>query len=573
MLNLVNSPGDIKKINNDDLPALCAEIRDFLIETILQSGGHFAGNLGSVELAVALHYVFSTPDDDIIWDVGHQSYTHKLLTGRKNDLKAIRQYKGISGFPKMAESIHDAFGTGHSSTAISAAAGIAVAKKLQQNFQSKTIAVVGDGALTGGMSFEALNNLINTNANVLVVINDNHIGIDPNNGSMDMHLQEIDPKNNIFTNLGLRYSGPHDGHDVHVLVSEFLQSKSKSGPEIIHIRTLKGKGYTPAEAEQTKWHSASPRYIKIENTGTAPVKKWQDIFGETLLSLAENNPRICGITPAMPSSSGILDAMKELPERFFDVGIAEQHAVTFAAGMAAKGMMPFLTIYSTFLQRGYDQVIHDVALQNLPVVFCIDRAGLVGEDGPTHHGVFDIAFLRPIPNIDIYAPMCRSEFEHLLYISSTTDHPVAIRYPKGQIPEFDTQIEDINKPFNISSGSDILILSTGLASQFAREAVLDFKAVAECWHVSKIKPIDSNSIAELLKRFKKVITVEDGCVTGGFGDAVLEISVENNLNNNVTRLGVPDSFIPHGDNSELYHLCAFSSGAIKAEIKRQLNIA
>lgn len=560
ILSQVNSPADIKGLSQDQLENLSQEIREFLIKTILLNGGHFAGNLGVVELTLALHKIFNSPDDKIIWDVGHQSYVHKMITGRKSEIKNIRNYSGISGFPKISESEHDIFGTGHSSTAISAALGIAVGEAFN-NIQNKIIAVVGDGALTGGMSFEALNNLMIHHTNVLIIINDNHIGIDPNNGAIDKHLQDINQNNNIFTNLGIPYYGPVDGHDIGELIKQFTHIKSVKEPCVLHVKTIKGKGYPQAEAEQTKWHSAS-KFVKIDNAENNN-RKWQDAFADILNELAENDKRIVGITPAMPSGSGMIKNMETHPGRFFDVGIAEQHAVTFAAGLSLTGKIPFLNIYSCFLQRAYDQLIHDVAIQNLHVVVCVDRAGLVGEDGPTHHGAFDIAFLKIIPNFEIFSPRNESEFRKMLFHAASVKKPTAIRYPKGIIPVDDgSSSEDIYRLQCLKKGTGLAIISTGITSQFAIEAVAEIQENISVYHVPVIKPLPLE-LNDIFHQYEVLITVEDGCISGGFGESVSILAQNSGSNCKFIHLGIPDQFISHGDNQKLYEICGYNPAGIK----------
>jgi len=573
-LQRIENPDDLKKLRLDELPVLCGETRDFLISTILENGGHFAGNLGVVELTIALHFVFDSPSDKLIWDVGHQSYIHKILTERKNLLHTIRTANGISGFPKISENIHDSFGTGHSSTAISAACGMGIACKLKNELHRKIIAVVGDGALTGGMSFEALNNLASTNANILVIINDNHIGIDANTGALDQHLQDIEfASSNFFQNLGLKYSGPIDGHDVELLVQKFQEIKSNTGPEVLHIRTVKGKGYEPAVQAQTKYHSTT-RYVKIKPELDNDSEKWQDVFAKALLQLAEAHDNIVGITPAMPSGSGMILPMEKFPERFFDVGIAEQHAVTFAAGLATEGFVPYLNIYSTFLQRGFDQLIHDVALQELHVVFCIDRAGLVGEDGPTHHGTFDIAYLKSIPEIIVTAPRNDSELRELMDLAYQAGKPFCIRYPKGKVvkssPLLSQKINLNGKAYELVRGEKIAILSTGITSDFALKAVELSSVNASVFHFPVIKPLNENEVLEIIKVHDTIITVEDGCLIGGFGESIAGVIANSSLNKKCFHLGIPDAFIGHGDNALLYDKCGYSPKKI-AELLISLN--
>ncbi len=550
--------------------AFCEEIRAYFISTILHSGGHFAGNLGVVELSVALHYVFNFESDRIIWDVGHQAYIHKLLTNRKEALKHIREFNGISGFPKMTESTWDHFGTGHSSTSISAALGMAVAASLKGQNQRKIVAVVGDGALTGGMSFEALNNVISTHPNLLIILNDNHIGIDPNTGAIDRHLQDISSHTeNIFTNFGLPYQGPIDGHNLPELIRVFNAAKSVIGPQVLHLKTTKGKGYLPAETEQTRWHSTS-RYVKINPPAKPANRKWQDVFADTLIELAQHNSQILGITPAMPSGSGMIKAMEKFPTRFFDVGIAEQHAITFAAGLATEGFIPFVNIYSTFLQRGYDQWIHDVALQKLPVVLCIDRAGLVGEDGPTHHGTFDIAFLRCIPDIIISAPRNEIEFRNLMHTAAKTQIPFCIRYPKGegflnQLPS-ELNTIDAGKAVALKNGKKVAIISTGITSTFALQAAELTKQPAGIFHFPFIKPLDTDCLNQIARDYTNIITIEDGAITGGFGEGIADYMASIAYNGKIKHLGIPDAFITHGDNAILYDICGYSPAKIAAAI-------
>lgn len=552
----------LKAMQADELILLCEKIRTYLIETILSNGGHFAANLGVVELTVALHYVFNSPSDRIIWDVGHQSYPHKILTGRAEEIKNIRNFEGISGFPKLEENIHDAFGTGHSSTAISAALGIAAGFKLN-HINHCAIAVVGDGALTGGMSFEALNNLATSNANVLTIINDNHIGIDPSTGAIDRHLQTIENIHpNLFENLDIPYHGPIDGHDLPALIHSLTELKAQTGPRILHIRTVKGKGYAPAENEQTRFHSTS-KYVKISDE--IPRRpKWQDVFGKAMFAMAEKYPNFTGITPAMPSGSGMVKAMDAFPNQFFDVGIAEQHAVTFSSGLALAGTRPFLNIYSTFLQRGYDQLIHDVALQNIPVVFCVDRAGLVGEDGPTHHGAFDISYLLPIPNMTIAAPATASELAALLEMGYHAQGPLAIRYPKGEIPDFELELPQIpGQSFCISEGAKIAVFSTGQGTVLSKNTSLHGAAH---FHFPIIKPLDMEHLLHIASQYSHIITVEDGSILGGFGQYLSAIIKPNLPHIRTTHLGIPDQFITHGENDILYAQCGYDAKAIEQTI-------
>ena len=540
-----NNPYNISTLNTNELSNLCSSIRNQFIEIILENGGHFAGNLGVVELTASLLHVFNPMEDSIIWDVGHQSYIYKMLTGRADKLSTIRQFNGLSGFPKMDESPTDAFGTGHSSTALSAAMGIATAKKLNNN-QSKTIALVGDGALTGGMAWEALNNMMSVNTNLLLIINDNHIGIDPNNGAIDKHLQNIENyAANIFQNFNIPYTGPIDGHNLSQLIPALEKSKKNHGPQILHVRTIKGKGYKPAEEQQTAFH-ATAKYVKI-NTSQSPKKKWQDVFGEELCNMALKNEKIVAITPAMPSGSGLINFMKKFPTRSFDVGIAEQHALTFAAGLATQGLVPFVNIYSTFLQRAYDQFIHDIALQNLPVVLAVDRAGLVGEDGPTHHGSFDIAYLLPIPNTIITAPANKAQFCHLLQAAQHTTGPFIIRYPKGNIDEDNAQ--EIKPIIIHKEGAINLIISVGEATNWTNR--IDKKSFTHI-QLLYIKPLDKQQIINLMRPYKNIIIVEDGSIIGGIGQYISSTANEYAMDATIHCLGIPDEFATHGSNSELY---------------------
>jgi len=553
-----NKYQQLSHLNNSELIDLCDSLRKEFIDTILETGGHFAGNLGVVELTTCLLANFNPLSDDIIWDVGHQSYIYKMLTGRRNSLKTIRQFNGISGFPKIEESKFDSFGTGHSSTALSAALGIASAKHLSGD-KSKTIAIVGDGALTGGMVWEALNNIPKNQNNLLIIINDNHIGIDPNTGNIDNHLQNIEGvKPNVFENFGINYMGPIDGHNVVELMDHFNKFKPYSSPTVLHIKTIKGKGYKPAEEQQTQFHSRS-KFVKIRKPEIAK-KKWQDVFGETLVKLADKNEKIVAITPAMPSGSGLNPFMKKYPERSFDVGIAEQHALTFAAGLATQGFVPFVNIYSTFLQRAYDQLIHDIALQNLPVVLAIDRAGLVGEDGPTHHGVFDIAYLLPIPNLTLAAPANELQFNYLLEEASKTKTPYAIRYPKGSILNSSNLNCQITELITHKKGSNNLIISIGSACEIVGEiANENFTWIQPLY----LKPLPIDAILYLIEEHKNVIVVEDGSIKGGVGETIKCAAQENNIKSAIHLLGVPDDFVPHGSNQELYKECGFSPGQIK----------
>jgi 1-deoxy-D-xylulose-5-phosphate synthase len=562
-LENIQHPSEIQSLNAEELIELSTELREYIIETILHNGGHFAANLGVIELTTVLLKNFNLNSDQIVWDVGHQSYPYKVLTQRKEELKSIRNMNGISGFPKIDESNFDHFGTGHSSTAISAAMGMAQAAKINNEPNRNFIAVVGDGALTGGMSYEALNNIVNSNLNITIVLNDNQIGIDPNTGALNHHLTNDDyPQvKQWFEWFGLNYNGPVDGHNVYELLSAFENSKSIQGPKIIHIKTIKGKGYLPAEKEQTKYHSTN-KYVKIQPDENSISKKWQDVFGEILVELATQNTHIVGITPAMPSSCGMQKAMDIFPGRFFDVGISEQHAVTFAAGLATQGKIPFVNIYSTFLQRAYDQIIHDVALQNLPVVFCIDRAGLVGEDGPTHHGAFDISFLNCIPNIEIFAPKNVQELYNNMRYAVSAGKPIAIRYPKGFVKNDEWSSENITKTESIIvSNNKILVISTGIASNFVETAKSKTSISFDSLHLNQIKPIPDFNFSQ----YSKIITVEDGSIIGGFGQSIK--MHHSNFKGSWLNLGIPDQFIPHGNNENLYEMAGYGIDSIVSAIE------
>jgi len=572
LLAHIKNAKDLSALNEGELRILSNECRQFLIDTILQHGGHFAGNLGVVELTVALLKIFNTDTDSVIWDVGHQSYAWKVLTGRREDLSSIRSYGGIAGFPKRGENPADHFGTGHSSTAISAAMGMAVAAKLQKNNHSVHIAIVGDGVLSGGMAFEALNNAVATQANLLIIINDNQISIDAGTGAMNEHLASIKPgESNIFRQLNLDYHGPVDGHDLPQLLNELSRLKTLQHPRVLHIKTIKGKGYAPAEAEQTKWHSTS-KFVKIDTQKTTPARKWHEVAGETMLEIAVKHPHTVGITPAMPSGSGLIECFKTYPDRFFDTGIAEQHAVTFAAGLSAGGVKPFVFIYSTFLQRGYDQVIHDIALQNLPVVICIDRAGLVGEDGPTHHGVFDIPMLRCIPGIKLLAPATAGELQTMMHAAVEANYPTAIRYPKGAVPEFSVNTCNKNPLENpgecIIKGEKIAVLSTGIATALVHEAFKLDDFPAAHYHFPVINLLSDKMTAELVHAYSHIITVEDGAIAGGFGEAWSEKLYNFGFQGKVQHLGIPHEFITHGSNDILYDLCGYSPRKIAQALQK-----
>ncbi|RAR72923.1 1-deoxy-D-xylulose-5-phosphate synthase [Flavobacterium aciduliphilum] len=575
LLHHINTPTDLRKLDIEQLPQLASELRDFIIDVVSVKEGHLGASLGVVELTIALHYVFDTPNDLLVWDVGHQAYGHKILTERRTVFHTNRQLDGISGFPKREESVYDTFGVGHSSTSISAALGMAIASQLKGENRNH-IAVIGDASIASGMAFEGLNHAGVTDANLLVILNDNAIGIDPSVGALKNYLTLVkegkNPKqNNMIKSLNFDYSGPIDGHDFKILISELNRLKHVKGPKFLHIITTKGKGLQQAEEDQVKYH-APGKFDKT--TGEIYTKaeahlppKFQDVFGWTLVELAQNNSKIIGITPAMPSGSSLKFMMETFPERAFDVGITEQHAVTLAAGMATQGMVVFCNIYSTFLQRAYDQVIHDVALQNLPVIFCLDRAGLVGEDGATHHGVFDLAYLRCIPNIIVYAPKDEWDLRNILYTASLgLEHPIAIRYPRGrgkyanfkfQISNSNFQTIEIGKAHVLKRGSKIAVLSTGFIGNhvtLALEHLPCSDAIAH-YDFGFVKPLDEALLHEVFSNYERVITLEDGTITGGFGSAVVEFAARFHYSLPVTRLGIPDGFIPHGTVAELQARC------------------
>jgi 1-deoxy-D-xylulose-5-phosphate synthase len=619
LLENIHSPEDLKKLDKSQLTQLSAELRQYIIDTVSVYGGHFASSLGVIELTVALHYVFNTPDDQLIWDVGHQAYGHKILTGRRDEFHTNRLYKGLSGFPKRAESEFDAFGVGHSSTSISAALGMAMASSYKNEKDRQHIAVIGDGAMTGGIAFEAMNHAGVSNANLLIILNDNCMSIDPNVGALKDYLTDITTsqtynrmkddvwkvlgkiskfgpnareiisnfegsiktfllkQSNLFESLNLRYFGPIDGHDVDHMVSVLNDLKDIPGPKILHCITRKGKGFEPAEQEQTKWHAAPGKFDKV--TGEVHKKvinnpqppKYQEVFGKTLLELAEANDKIMGVTPAMPSGSSMNIMMKAMPERAFDVGIAEQHAVTLSAGLATQGLVPFCNIYSTFMQRAYDQVIHDVCIQNLPVNFCLDRAGFSGADGPTHHGAYDIAFMRSIPNMIVAAPLNEEELRNLMYTASLPRKKTAftIRYPRGEgvMPEWRTPMIklEIGKGQQVREGKDLAILTFGHVGNYAlsaAEMLANDQIEASVYDMRFTKPLDKELLAEVFEQYNKVITVEDGCLMGGFGSAIVEHMSDHDYNTSIKRLGIPDDIIEHGTQLELHKQCGFDPTGI-----------
>ena len=576
LLDTIKIPSDLKKLTKDQLPKLAEELRAFIIDIVATKQGHLGASLGVVELTIALHYLFDTPKDLLVWDVGHQAYGHKILTGRKDIFHTNRQLDGISGFPKRDESEYDTFGVGHSSTSISAALGMAIASSLKGETEKQHIAVIGDASIASGMAFEALNHAGVSAANILIILNDNAIGIDPSVGALKEYLTKVKTdrslaQNNIIKALSFDYSGPIDGHNFKSLLRELKRLKNKKGPKFLHVITTKGKGLSQAEKDQVTYHSpgqfdAKTGEIILKNSkGLSP--KYQDVFGETIVELARENTKIIGITPAMLSGSSLKMMLKEFPERTFDVGIAEQHAVTLAAGMATQGMIPFCNIYSTFIQRAYDQIIHDVALQNLPVVFCIDRAGLVGEDGATHHGVFDLAYMRAIPNMIVFAPRNEVELRNILYTSQLGLHqPIAIRYPRGR-----GVLIDWKKPFEIieigtgvclRDGEDIAILSIGTIGNNVTKALEEFPSVAH-YDMRFSKPLDENLLHSICADFKHIITLEDGVEKGGFGSAILEFMGKHNYKNKVKVLGIQDHFVEHGTIEELQKKNGIDVSSIK----------
>ncbi|MDA7768187.1 1-deoxy-D-xylulose-5-phosphate synthase [Flavobacteriales bacterium] len=625
-LDNINLPKDLKNLSSNDLPKVCDDLRQFIVDVVSQKGGHFGASLGVVELTVALHYVFNTPYDQLVWDVGHQAYGHKILTGRKERFHTNRIYKGISGFPKRSESEYDTFGVGHSSTSISGALGMAVASNYKNEKDKQHIAVIGDGSMTAGLAFEGLNHAGIENSNLLVILNDNCMSIDPNVGALKEYLTDIATshtynkvkeevwnllgkvskfgpnaqaiaaklenaiksavlkQSNYFESLNFRYFGPVDGHDVVHLTKILSDLKDIPGPKILHCITKKGKGYEPAEkGSPTKWH-APGLFDKntgeiIKSTSTSPEPpKYQDVFGKTIIELAKENDKIMGITPAMPTGCSLGMMMKEMPDRAFDVGIAEQHAVTFSAGLATQGMVPFCNIYSSFMQRAYDQVVHDVAIQNLNVVFCLDRGGLVGADGPTHHGVYDMAYFRCIPNMVVSAPMNEQELRNLMYTAQLPNQgPFSIRYPrgKGMMVNWQTPFEEIKvgQGRKVSDGNEIAILTIGHVGNFATEAIneLDTYSIAH-YDMRFVKPLDESLLHEIFKKHDKVITVEDGCLQGGFGSAVVEFMTDHNYHSQIKRLGIPDEYIEHGTQAELWRECEYDKQAIKETIQQLVGV-
>ncbi len=625
LLSKINAPEDLKKVSRDKLHQVCDELRQYIIDVVSVQGGHFASSLGVVELSVALHYVYNTPYDQLVWDVGHQAYGHKILTGRRDEFATNRKYNGLSGFPKRSESPYDTFGVGHSSTSISAALGMAMAAKYKGE-QRKSVAIIGDGSMTAGMAFEAMNHAGVADSDVLIILNDNCMSIDPNVGALKEYLTDISTSptynkfrdelwqlmgklpigkhftremaskveaglkgvvsksSNLFEALQLRYFGPIDGHNITKLVDTLKDLKEIPGPKILHILTVKGKGYELAEKDQTKWHAPGlfdklTGEIVKKTIDTPQPPKYQDVFGHSLLELAESNPNIMGVTPAMPSGSSLKFMMEAMPHRAFDVGICEQHAVTLSAGLATQGLKVFCNIYSSFMQRAYDQVIHDVALQKLPVVFCLDRAGLVGEDGPTHHGCYDIAFFRCIPNMIIAAPMNEQELRNLMFTAQLPEMnlPFVIRYPRGEgvMVDWKKPFEQlpIGKGRKLKDGKDIAILSLGHPGNFAQTAIRNLRSEGidpAHYDIRFVKPIDEALLHEVFQNYDKIITVEDGTVVGGFGSAILEFMNENGYQSQIKILGIPDAIVEHGSLKELQKECHYDAIAIADAVKTLL---
>jgi len=628
LLQSVNNPDDLKKIPMEKLHEFCEELRQFIIDVVSVHGGHFAASLGVVELTTALHYVYNTPYDQLVWDVGHQAYGHKIITGRKDNFETNRKYGGLSGFPKRSESEYDTFGVGHSSTSISAALGMAMAAKYKGEKDRKVVAVIGDGSMTAGMAFEAMNHAGVANTDMLIILNDNGIGIDPNVGALKEYLTDItisptynkikddvwnalgklpvgksftramahkltegikgmvSSSANLFEALKLRYFGPIDGHNISKLVDTLNDLKDIPGPKLLHIITTKGKGYALAEKDQTKWHApglfdkvTGEIYKKKFDTPQPP--KYQDVFGKTIIELAKKNDKIFGVTPAMPSGSSLKYMMEEMPDRAFDVGICEQHAATLSAGMATQGLRVYCNIYSTFMQRAYDQVVHDIAIQKLPVVLCLDRAGLVGDDGPTHHGCYDIAYFRCIPNMIISSPMNEAELRNLMYTAQldSTELPFVIRYPRGEgmMPEWQTPMEavEIGKGRRLKSGQDIAILSFGHPGNFAAAAIRGVKQEGidpAHYDIRFVKPLDEALLHEALATYPKIVTVEDGTVVGGFGSAVLEFMAKHGYKNEIKILGIPDRIVEHGSPKELHRECGYDAEGIATAVREMAGV-
>ena len=626
LLENINIPQDLKQLKSSDLPQVCDELRQFIVDVVSTKGGHFGASLGVVELTVALHYIFNTPYDQLVWDVGHQAYGHKILTGRKDRFHTNRIYKGISGFPKRSESEYDTFGVGHSSTSISGALGMAVASNHKGEKDKQHIAVIGDGSMTAGLAFEGLNHAGIENSNLLVILNDNCMSIDPNVGALKEYLTDIATshtynkvkddvwkllgkiskfgpnaqsiasklenaiksallkQSNYFESLNFRYFGPVDGHDVVHLSKVLNDLKDIPGPKILHCLTKKGKGYEPAEkGSPTKWHAPglfdknTGEIIKSVTSSPEPPK-YQDVFGKTIIELARENDKIMGVTPAMPTGCSLGMMMEEMPKRAFDVGIAEQHAVTFSAGLATQGMVPYCNIYSSFMQRAYDQVVHDVAIQNLNVVFCLDRGGLVGADGPTHHGVYDMAYFRCIPNMVVSAPMNEQELRNLMYTAQLPNQgPFSIRYPRGKgvMVDWQTPFEEISvgQGRKLSDGDEVAILTIGHVGNFAVKAIEELETYSIAHYDMRfVKPLDEKLLHQIFKKHSKVITVEDGCIQGGFGSAVIEFMADHNYQAQIKRLGIPDKYVEHGTQAELWRECNYDTQAIVETIQQIVGV-
>lgn len=623
LLSTIEYPSDLRKLDKMQLQQVCDELRQFIIDVVSVNGGHFGASLGVVELTVALHYVLNTPYDQLVWDVGHQAYGHKILTGRRKVFHTNRKYNGISGFPKRSESEYDTFGVGHSSTSISAALGMAIAAKLKGEESRRHVAVIGDGAMTAGLPFEALNHAGVANANILVILNDNNMSIDPNVGALKEYLTDIttsqtynklrddvwkllgklpyadfqrdmaskleaglkgmiSKSSNLFEALGFRYFGPMDGHNVIKLTETLRDLQSIPGPKLLHIKTVKGKGYRLAEQDQTLWHAPGvfdkiTGKIEKKTFDTPQPPKYQDVFGHSIIELAKANPKVMGVTPAMPSGCSLKYMMAEMPDRALDVGIAEQHAVTVSAGLATQGMKVFCNIYSSFMQRAYDMVIHDVAIQDLPVIFCLDRAGVVGDDGGTHQGAYDLAYMRCIPNMIVSAPMDEPELRNLMYTAQLDDnnHPFVIRYPRGAgvTPDWKLPFQKIEVGTGrvMREGNDLAILTIGHPGNFAQSACSELDAAgidAAHFDMRFVKPLDEALLHRIGQQFNKIITVEDGCRLGGFGSAVLEFFNEHHYHPEVVILGIPDVVVEHGKQEEQYRDCGYDTDAIVATAKR-----
>lgn len=622
LLSRIDSPADLRKLSVEMLPAVCSELRRFLIESLSTNPGHFASSMGSVDFTVALHYVFDTPNDRIVWDVGHQAYGHKILTGRRDVFENNRKYNGLSGFPNPKESEYDSFIAGHASNSISAALGMSMAAELQGVEHRNVVAVIGDASISGGLAFEAMNNASINRNNLIILLNDNDMAIDQNVGAIGEYMSHLNTsrrynnfkfkvyrfclrhkiineksrglilrfsnslkalltnQQNLFEGLNIRYFGPFDGHDVKKLVSIFTELKNLKGPRIIHLRTRKGKGYAPAEADPTTWHAPGRFDIAtgkiLGGSGTSNIQKYQDVFGKTLVELAKTDEKIVGITAAMPTGCSMTFMQEAFPKRAFDVGIAEEHAVTFSAGLAKDGMKPYCCIYSSFLQRAYDEIIHDVALQNLPVTFCIDRAGIVGEDGATHHGAFDLAYLNCIPNMTISSPYDEHMLRNLLYTTQQTEHgPFAIRYPrgKGKLEDWhnEMQILPVGKGRKLAYGNDVAVLTLGPIGSDVSEVLAELRAEGKAvahYDMIFLKPLDQEIMREVGENYSQVLTVEDGTLNGGLGSVVTDWLNDNGYNVRVHRLGLPDAFVTQGTVPQLYDLCGIDKPSIKNKLKQ-----